>query len=120
MRITKQKQLVYEIIYLSDKHPTAMMVYEKALLKMPHISLGTVYRNINMLVDEGKIIRIKMPDGIDRFDKCLSHAHFICNNCSKVIDVYNYKLSYDLDNLTVSDYSVKFFGYCSDCEKRGR
>ena len=81
MRNTRQKKLIYDIIVNSYAHPTALQIYKEAINVIPDISLGTVYRNLNMLVDNDSIVRIKMPDGIDRYDKCLEHAHIICSNC---------------------------------------
>ena len=58
MRNSIQRNLVYDIIQVSCDHPTADMVYLRAKQTMPKISLGTVYRNLNELVELGKILRI--------------------------------------------------------------
>ena len=87
MRNTKQKSLILDIINQSFQHPTAYMVHEECLKIMPNISLGTVYRNLNKLVEQNKIQRLEVPGDFERYDKTLAHDHFICLNCSKIIDL---------------------------------
>ncbi len=88
MRTTKQQKLILKIINESFSHPTAYDIYIECRKNIPNISLGTVYRNLNILVSEFKIKRLKMPDNVDRFDKMLKHSHFVCIKCYKVIDVF--------------------------------
>ena len=88
---------------------------------MPKIALGTVYRNLNSLVENNKIIRIKMKDNIDRFDKNIKHSHIICNKCGKIDDVFiNYfdKLP-KVNNYDVMNYELIFKGICNKCKKEG-
>ena len=52
------------------------------------VSKGTVYRNLNRLVDMGKLGKIEVPEGADRFDHiCTKHYHVRCEKCGKVFDV---------------------------------
>ena len=88
MRNSIQRNLVYDIIQVSCDHPTADMVYLRAKQTMPKISLGTVYRNLNELVELGKILRINVPGDSDRFDKMLvKHSHFFCEKCKSILDI---------------------------------
>lgn len=88
MRNTKQKILIYHIINHSCDHLTAEQIYQEARISIPNISLGTVYRNLNNLVEEKKVRIIKMEDGTDRFDHMNDfHGHFICIKCNNIIDV---------------------------------
>ena len=65
----------------TNMHPTADMVYLHVKETFPNISLGTVYRNLNLLADMGEIIKIPTPDGADRFDGCTKpHYHFSVHN----------------------------------------
>lgn len=121
MRNTRQKKLIYDIIVNSYAHPTALEIYEEAIKVIPNISLGTVYRNLNMLVDNDSIVRIKMPDGIDRYDKCLEHAHIICSNCGYIEDYFDYSISFNnLNGFSITGYNLKFYGKCNDCIKKGK
>ena len=91
MRNTKQKEIILSIVNNSSNHFNANGIYLKVKEVIPNISLGTAYRNLNNLVLENKIIRLKMSDGIDRFDKNIIHAHVVCMICDKIDDVmYDY------------------------------
>ena len=68
---TKQKQLVYELVADNCEHRTAEDVYRAAKARMPQIAMGTVYRNLSQLVTEGKIRKIDVPNGPDRYDGCV-------------------------------------------------
>lgn len=68
---------------------TAEEVYAEAIKEMPKIALGTVYRNLNELVQDGIIRKIRVADGPDRFDKTVKpHEHIICSVCGGVFDLF--------------------------------
>ena len=118
MRNTKQRELILKIINDSYDHLTTEEIYRKCKTKIPNISLGTVYRNLNNLVEESKIIRLKL-DNIDRFDaKRSKHHHFICIKCKKIIDVNVDDLQANTHNNKVIDYEIKFTGICKDCLRK--
>jgi Fur family peroxide stress response transcriptional regulator len=76
------------VVQTTDTHPTADWVYEQVRKILPHVSLGTVYRNLNLLADEGLIQRVILDDGIVRFDgNTNDHHHFICTKTGKIYDV---------------------------------
>ena len=86
MRNTKQRECILNFINDVDIHPTASEVYLNVRKTLPNISLGTIYRILNKLTDEGMIKRIKMNDNIDRFDRINDfHAHFLCQKCNKKV-----------------------------------
>ena len=117
MRNTKQKEVILNIINNSSNHLNANSVYFEAKKVIPNISLGTVYRNLNYLVDENKIIRLKMSDGVDRFDKNIIHAHVVCSICDKIDDVmYDYiKKLPNIKDYEVMNYNLRFIGKCKEC-----
>ena len=119
MRNTKQRECVLNFINNVYTHPTANDVYMEVKKEIPNISLGTVYRLLNKLVEEGKIKRIKMLDNIDRFDHIDDfHAHFLCQKCNNVYDLSSFddfKISIN-DHLVV-DYEINLKGICRDCKK---
>ena len=102
-------------------HPTADTVYMNIRQEFPNISLGTVYRNLNLLADAGEILSIKTPGG-SRFDRTIEpHAHIICTSCSRVIDVplpfdaqLDVKASEQIGWHVTSHYTI-FEGLCPDC-----
>ena len=109
MRNTKQKELILEIIKYSYSHPTALEIYQ-------NISLGTIYRNLNILVNQQLIRRIKMPNNIDRYDKVNNdHIHFICLKCNKVLDLEKIENTPTMINENkVLDYEVNYKGICKN------
>ena len=120
MRNTRQRNLVLEIINNSYNHPTAYQVHEECTKVMPNISLGTVYRNLNTLVSLGQIQRLDISNGITRYDKVLSHDHFICTNCSNVYDLNRSNISYNeyIDGNKVYSCKIVYEGICHDCLKK--
>ena len=119
MRTTKQKKLVLDIINNSCNHLNADEVYKECRRSIPDISLGTVYRILNQLVDNQLIRRLKVQ-GFDRFDSAYKkHSHFFCSKCSSIYDVFSDIIN--VDNVSVpgvvNDYDVNFVGICNDCLK---
>ena len=117
MRNTRQRNLVLDIINNSYNHPTAYQVYEECIKEIPNISLGTVYRNLNTLVSIGQIQRLDISNGITRYDKVLTHDHFICTNCSNVYDLKKSNISYNefIDGNKIYACKISYEGICSDC-----
>jgi len=87
MRFSQQRETIREIVYSTTSHPTADWIYSKASQRHPTISLGTVYRNLNQLVEHGLIRQIN--DGImARYDGNTSHHdHLKCTKCGELFDV---------------------------------
>lgn len=87
-RYSRQREEILRVVRETESHPTADWVYEQVRKVLPHISLGTVYRNLNLLADEGLIQRVILDDGIVRFDgNTNEHHHFICTKTGKIYDV---------------------------------
>ena len=123
MRYSKQRNLVYEIVLNSYDHPTAEMIYVKARDLMPNISLGTVYRYLNELVNKNQIQKIIIQGDSDRFDKTLHpHLHFHCQCCKKVIDLEESNFNNFVDKLEernqvkIISNQISFTGICSKCQ----
>ena len=88
MRNTRQRNIILEIVNNSYEHLTVYQIYELARCEIPNISLGTVYRNLSNLTDDGKIRKLEVY-GMDRYDRNILHAHFICSRCENIIDIYD-------------------------------
>jgi Fur family peroxide stress response transcriptional regulator len=87
-RYSRQREEILRVVQTTDTHPTADWVYEQVRKTLPHVSLGTVYRNLNLLADEGLIQRVILDDGIVRFDgNTHDHHHFICTKTGKIYDI---------------------------------
>ena len=117
-RYSRQRELIYEAL----RHPTAEMIYQWLKPTNPSLSLGTVYRNLNLLADEGAIRRMAFP--VERYDaKTMPHPHFCCDQCGAVYDLH---LPYDaeLDRQAllasghdVTGHEVVFHGICTKCKQ---
>jgi len=120
-RMTAQKSFVFNYLMSVKTHPTAEKVYKEVKKKLPNISQGTVYRVLNNFKDKGKIQAIDTKDNV-HFDADISdHAHFICEKCGKVFDVYD-ECSHCgiLKNRRtkvgkINKYQIKFYGKCKKC-----
>ena len=117
MRNTKQKTLVLDIVNSSNNHPTASDIYHECVKRIPNISLGTVYRNLNKLVKIGSITTIEVPNNIVRYDKTISHDHFVCLKCGKVIDLKRSNITYNnmIEGNKIIDCKIRYDGLCCDC-----
>ena len=82
MRYSKQRELVMQQVETLRDHPTAEEIYQHALKECPGLSLGTVYRNLNSLVEAGRVRRVSIPGQPDRFDHTLPwQGHLYCTCC---------------------------------------
>lgn len=124
-RNTIQRDVVLQTIQLlSGQHPTAEDIYQMVIQQHPHISRGTVYRNLNLLCEKGIIAKLPTENGADRFDdQVLHHAHFQCRNCGKIFDVALTAVSYSAkmqkEGFIVEDDVVWLKGLCPECAKKG-
>ena len=79
LKYSRQREVIKENLMHREDHPTADMVYMDVRETFPNISLGTVYRNLQLLTDLGEIQKLNIGDGVDHFDaKTFPHYHFIC------------------------------------------
>ena len=79
LKYSRQRESIKHFLMTTKKHPTADEVYMHVKRDFPNISLGTVYRNLNLLTDIGEAVKISTPDGGDRFDgRTEPHNHFLC------------------------------------------
>ena len=124
-RYSRQRELIYEALRQTEQHPTAEMIYQWLKPANPSLSLGTVYRNLNLLVELGEIQKLRCGDGADHFDGDTSpHHHFICRECGCIKDL---PLS-DSENInqmaqqyvdgTVDSHITYFYGVCGDCLRK--
>src|SRR4030095_2005769 len=86
LRLTDPRRVVLEVVRGTASHPTAEWVHRRARRRLPRVSLGTVYRNLRLLVEEGLVQELPGPHA--RFDGNLGrHHHFTCVGCGRILDV---------------------------------
>lgn len=121
--MTKQRELILNILSQSDRHLTADEIFFLAKLKMPSIAMATIYNNLNAL-DEGGVIHRLHIDGVaDCFDKIVEpHDHLLCDACGKITDIRIPGLDQTIGasiGMEIEDYELTVHYICPDC-KRGR
>lgn len=122
MNYSRQRESIKEYLMSTKEHPTAEVIYQHVREDYPKISLGTVYRNLTLLVELGEVKKISTGDGTDHFDADTSaHSHYYCRCCHRVMDLevtpsVEQILSASSAGLgTVETASLLFTGICKDC-----
>ena len=123
-RYSRQRELIYQCLLHTDQHPTAEMIYSWLKPENPNLSLGTVYRNLNLLSEEGIIVRMPFP--VERYDAVKEpHPHFRCRKCGGVYDLEGLEYDHVLDEEAarcsgheVERHEVVFSGICAHCVEK--
>lgn len=130
-RNTIQRKLVLDAVLSLHNHPTAEDIYQKIVETHKTISRGTVYRNLNLLVEDGYISKVSIYDGADRFDyKLHRHNHIKCSQCQQIFDApassdsaleeiirLNKQLA-ETSDFEILGYEIVFNGVCPDCRAK--
>jgi len=120
---SRQREQLLAWLRTTDCHPTAAQICDALSLANPRQSLATVYRNLEVLVSEGKVREVACEGGASRYDGNLDpHHHFTCEDCGRIINV-------DLttprgligrlaraSHLRATRVSIHFYGVCDGCE----
>lgn len=120
-RNTRQRALVLEAVRSLHNHPTSADVYDAVREKHPSISRATVYRNLNVLTEQGEVLHIPVAGGADRYDfRCDCHYHAICRECGVVYDVEMPSEGLlssvrDTHGFQIEGFDIIFTGLCPDC-----
>lgn len=123
-KYSKQREALFALLRSTNSHPTAAWLYNTLRKDFPHISQGTVYRNLNILADQKRIKVINVNGAFAHFDADMSvHNHVICSCCGRVDDVVMPSDEHcDQAAATASGYRIDshrfdFFGLCPDCQR---
>jgi len=126
LRMTVQRRVILDALKHSSAHPTADEVFDKVRGELPHISLGTVYRNLEVMTELGLIARVEAAGNQRRYDgRTESHSHIRCVSCGRVDDVTaRAELAPGGDVGAESGYRVdgwrlEFTGTCPGCRVSG-
>ena len=125
-RYSKKREAIIQALQASVEHPSAEMLYTQLKEQFPDLSLGTVYRNLSQMRQDGTIISVATVAGQERYDANTDvHTHFICRNCHSVIDLFEIQLTAD----HIADAQARYGhdiesqelilrGVCNDCRKQ--
>lgn len=126
MRQTKQKTLIMQAVRMLPGHPTAEDVYASLKGDNPNLSLATVYRNLNLFSQQGKLLKIETPGAPARYDRNVHpHLHAKCSACGAVSDIDVQDLSglmtqlYSeierINGFVVDELDIVIEGTCATC-----
>ncbi|MHB8171286.1 MAG: Fur family transcriptional regulator [Thermincolia bacterium] len=120
--MTKQKQIILDVLRSTKSHPGADWIYEQARKELPNLSLGTVYRNLGVLRDMGEILELNYGSTYSRFDgNPVNHYHFVCLSCDQVSDIemeVEDSLNGQVEEMMgcrVKYHRLEIYGTCSQC-----
>jgi Fur family peroxide stress response transcriptional regulator len=127
LRLTDPRRVVLEVVRGTEAHPTAEAVHGMVRRRLPRVSLGTVYRNLRLLVDEGLVQELPGPHA--RFDGNTSeHHHFTCLRCGRIVDVegpltepHSRALCTRVaarSGFSVTHHRIEFYGHCAACRRK--
>lgn len=119
-KVTSQRLLIYRHLEGNTDHPTAEQIYDAVRETLPTISLTTVYKTLNELVESGDIRRVDLGDGAAHFDpNTQRHIHARCLRCGEIFDLpverAPVRIPRHADGFTVRSYQLLLEGECAAC-----
>ncbi len=120
---SKQRERLLELLGQTEIHPTADWLYQQLKKEFPNLSLGTVYRNLSILVEQNLIQKLPFGSTHDRYEVIKSpHYHLVCEECGCVMDFtmpqYNQinEQAQKMSGFNISRHRIDFFGTCEKCQ----
>ena len=122
----RKRKAILAYLCSTTQHPSAETIYTDLKAQIPDLSMGTVYRNLNLFKEQGQVISVATVDGVERFDaNTKDHVHFICNHCGAVIDLHEIPVPEDLKDQAasclggrISGCQLSFSGVCRECANK--
>ncbi len=126
VRMTRQRKVILEELQANNIHPSADEVYELVRKRLPRISLGTVYRNLEILSEMGAIQKLELGGNIKRFDaNTEKHYHIRCINCGRLEDApiafmgnLEKGLCQEETGYRITGHCLEFLGLCPACMEK--
>jgi len=123
-RKTRQRQVILDELRADISHPTALEIHDLVRRRIPRLSLGTVYRNLDLLAQMGLIQKLEYSGGETRFDANLAqHDHLRCLQCGRIDDAAMPPLDlaspedHDLRGYEILGHRLEFIGICPRCRQ---
>ena len=122
----RKRNAILSYLRSVTNHPSAEKVFTDLKTDIPDLSIGTVYRNLNLFKQQGLAISVATVKGVERFDGNTDpHVHFICTDCDAVIDLMDMDVPESLKAIAesccggqVTDCQLSFTGQCKDCTEK--
>ena len=122
----RKRDAILSYLRSTNEHPSAEMVFTKLKPEIPDLSMGTVYRNLNLFKQQGLAVSVATLKGVERFDgNTEPHVHFFCQDCDAVIDLMDMQVPESLKSVaetccggSVTDCQLSFTGLCKNCQTK--
>lgn len=122
IKYSRQRESIKACLMARKDHPTADAIYASIRQEYPNISLGTVYRNLNLLEELGEVRKLRCGTGPDHFDGDMApHYHFLCKKCGRVSDIPMSHME-EINMLAgryctgrIDGHEMVFYGECCEC-----
>ena len=119
LKVTPQRINIYSYLASTCEHPTVDIIYKNIKNIMPAISIATIYKTLNTLVESNLVKVINVCEENYRYDaNVVPHGHIKCNVCKKVEDIYienDFSGIVNSDNFQVENYDLFLYGKCKNC-----
>lgn len=119
MRYSRQREALLDLLCSTTSHPDAQWLYNNLRKEYPNISLGTVYRNLRLLADEGAVLELNY-DNTSHFDSDIKpHYHMQCTMCKRIIDIPKEDVSVNVkteSGIEIDGFNLALRGICLDCK----
>jgi Fur family peroxide stress response transcriptional regulator len=124
-RHSRQRERILELLQDTRAHPTANWLFGRLRKQFPRLSMGTVYRNIGILIEQGHLSRLAFGNAFDRLDANMRpHYHFLCDRCDAIIDL-DLPIDRTIDTwlgraagFVVRRHDLEFRGLCPKCAQK--
>ena len=121
-KVTPQRIAICKFMLSRKDHPTASQIYEEVKKEYPTLSLGTVYKTLNLLKELNLVQELSFDSGINRYDPCMDlHINLVCSKCGKIYDYESDKVK-ELWKVITSDtgvtprgHRIDIYYHCEDC-----
>jgi len=121
-RRTRQLAAVEAALLQARDHPTAAQIHARVAVVLPHLSLGTVYRNLEKLIEAGRAVSLRLAGEVTRYDGMVAaHDHFVCRSCGGITDLVDGDgpvvdtLPLERSGFAVERHALALFGTCPTC-----
>lgn len=122
--VTHQRQVIYQTLHSMHGHPSPEEVYERVRMKIPSVSLATVYKNIHLFIENGAFREVSLHHGSLRVEtNSRPHHHLVCTACKSITDIDAEELGFMSKaqklrgGFLAQRYSVDVLGLCANCQK---
>ncbi len=128
LKLTRTRRLIFEEIFSSKEiHPNAFEIYQRLKKKRKKVSLATIYRTLNLLVESGLVSEIDLGESHSHYEPEIvksAHGHMVCLSCGRVHEFTDDKVLSMLNKIgkekrfKTDKFSIQVFGYCQSCQKK--